>query len=478
MTSYTLDPSVRRAADGRVLVGGSPLVLLRLTAAGTDLIDRIERGDAPTVGDAAEPTFTGAKTVALLDRLLDAGVVHPHHPRGSSPADVAVVVPAYTASPAALRNIVEACSNTAEVIIVDDASPQPIEPIAGATVIRREVNGGPGAARMTGLEHVTRTVSLIAFVDTDVGLTAGWLDPLLAHFADPRAALVAPRVASAGDATSSSRLARYELVRSSLDLGPTAARVRAGTRVSYVPAAAIVCRRAALDDVGGFDQTLRFGEDVDLVWRLDEAGWRVRYEPDSVVHHQPRPTLMAWMRQRASYGGSAAALAERHPGALAPVRVSGWSAASWAAVVGGWPIIGGAVAAVTTALLARKLRGVPDSGRLALRLAGLGHLYAGRSLASGITREWWPLTAAAALVSKRARRAALLAVVVPALLDWRADRPALDPATYIALRLLDDASYGTGVIAGSVRTRSAAALRPDFRSWPKSGARSPRPVAR
>ena len=468
MTGFTLDSSVRRAGGGRVLIGGSPLILLRLTAAGAAMIDQIERGN---------PISAGTKTAALLDRLLDAGVIHPHHPTGPLPADVTVVVPAYQAPPDALRAIVTSCEGTAGVIIVDDASPRPLGPIAGATVIRRDANGGPGVARMTGLEHAPRT-TLVAFVDTDVVLDDGWLDRLLPHFADPRAALVAPRVASAGEETDASRLARYERTRSPLDLGPAAGRVRAGTRVSYVPAAAIVCRRAALDEIGGFDPSLRFGEDVDLVWRLDEAGWRVRYEPAAVVHHQPRRTLGGWMRQRESYGDSAAALAERHPGALAPVRVSGWSAASWAAVVGGWPIIGGAVAAATTALLARKLRGVPDGPRLALRLAGLGHLYAGRSLASGLTREWWPLTVGAAVLSKRARRAALLAAVVPALLDWRADRPALDPATYTALRLLDDVAYGTGVIAGSVQTRTVAALRPDFRSWPRSGARSPRPVAR
>ena len=49
------------------------------------------------------------------------------------------------------------------------------------------------------------------------------------------------------------------------------------TRVAYVPTAALLVRRAALGD--GFDESLRNGEDVDLVWRLIEAGWRVRYEP-------------------------------------------------------------------------------------------------------------------------------------------------------------------------------------------------------
>ena len=36
-----LDPGVRRIDGGSVLVGGSPLRLLRLTAAGTRLVDRL-----------------------------------------------------------------------------------------------------------------------------------------------------------------------------------------------------------------------------------------------------------------------------------------------------------------------------------------------------------------------------------------------------------------------------------------------------
>ena len=48
------------------------------------------------------------------------------------------------------------------------------------------------------------------------------------------------------------------------------------TKVSYVPTAALLVRRAALDSVtpgGGavFDPALRYGEDVDLVWRLHDA---------------------------------------------------------------------------------------------------------------------------------------------------------------------------------------------------------------
>ncbi len=182
--------------------------------------------------------------------------------------------------------------------------------------------------RNVGLQRVT--TPLVAFVDSDVQCPDGWLAPLLAHFADPRSPS-SPRVVAAGT-SGRTLLGDYERSNGPLDLGDEPARIDAGTRVSYVPAAAIVCRVDAVRSIGGFDPTLRFGEDVDLVWRLREAGWRCRYEPASEVGHEPRATLREWTRQRIGYGSSAAPLAARHPDALAPLRMSGWSAGVWALV--------------------------------------------------------------------------------------------------------------------------------------------------
>jgi mycofactocin system glycosyltransferase len=268
-------------------------------------------------------------------------------------------------------------------------------------------------------------------------------------------------------------LARYEQMRSPLDLGPAPARVAPTTRVAYVPAAVLVCRTEALRAVGGFDTALRYGEDVDLVWRLHEAGWRCRYEPAVQARHDTRRTLGAWLAQRYRYGTSAAPLAARHPGALAPVRMSGWSAAAWIPTLCGLPVVGALVAAGTTVALVRKLRTVP--ARECVRLAGLGHLYAGRLLAGALTRAWWPLAVVAALCSRRARRTLLVAAAITVATSWRDDRPAdrpddggapLDPVRYTALRLADDAAYGAGVWAGSLAARRLDALLPSFEAWP------------
>jgi hypothetical protein len=227
--------------------------------------------------------------------------------------------------------------------------------------------------------------------------------------------------------------------------------VQPRSRIPYVPTAALVVRRDVLEEVGGFDETLSFGEDVDLVWRIVERGWTVRYDPSVRVSHPARPSFPAWLKQRFDYGSSAPVLAQRHPAAVTPLAVSGWSAAAWSLAALGWPSTGLAVAAVTTALLARKLDALERPWAEAVRLAGGGHFHAGAQLADAVRRAWWPMAVGAAVVSPRARRAAALALL-----------PALgDP-----LRIVDDLAYGSGVWAGWLRRGSFAALVPDLTDWP------------
>ena len=260
-------------------------------------------------------------------------------------------------------------------------------------------------------------------------------------------------------------LARYESVRSPLDLGSQQGRIAAGTRISYVPAAALVVRTEALRAIGGFDESLRTGEDVDMVWRLIEAGHRCRYEPASTVRHRPRATLSAWVRQRMAYGRSAATLDRQHPGSVAPLRMSGWSAAVWALVFARRPVVAVIVAGGTVVALRRKLNDLPSQE--SLRLAGLGHLYAGRQVANTITRVWWPFALFAAVFVRRSRlplarrrhdpAIARLArqswPVRPTCATWGSDSPTTSP---------------TEQVCGSAPSSNVASapLAPEFTNWP------------
>jgi GT2 family glycosyltransferase len=487
------DASVRRIDDGRVLVGGSPIRLLRLTESGARTIARWTAG---------EPVGSSVGGRRLARRLLDGGLAHPRSaPSVASVAsdrragEVTVVIPVFGTPDGLARTLAalaaDATAAAVAVVVVDDGSgPADAAAIAeagvaaGARVVRLEVNSGPGAARNRGLDEVT--TAFVAFVDSQVEPSTGWLSTLLPHFDDPAVAAVAPRVVvpeagapraagigGAGGADVAGAggpcgdvLARFERDRSPLDLGPDPARVASRTRVAYVPTTTLVGRVDALTDVGVFDDRVRFGEDVDLVWRLVEAGWTVRYEPAVSVGHPPRPDMGAWLRQRFDYGQSAAVLAERHPGALAPLSISMWSASAWGLAVAGFPLTGVAVAAVAAAQLPRRLSGLERPWAEGLRLAGGGTWAAWRPLSSAVTRTWWPVGLGAALVSRRARRAVLAAALVPPLVDWWQGDRQLDPLRYTALRLLDDLAYGAGVWAGCARYGTIEPLVPDLHSWP------------
>lgn len=483
MTAWVADRSLRIDRNRCTVLGGSPLKLLRVTPAGLEVIDRLIRtsgSGAPGRHDATGSPVTpgngaaagnqlarasGAAASHLLDRLIDAGMIHPLPEPGSaglSAAAVTLVVPVkddQVRLDALLARISSTTPGIAGVIVVDDGSRTALRiPALSDTtpvrLLRRTSSGGPGVARMAGLTAVT--TPLVAFLDVDCSPVTGWLDLLLGHFSDERVVVVAPRVSAAASTQAPGRvggcLVDHDERHSPLDLGAEPARVAPGTRVSYVPSAALVARTAAIRDSRGFDPALRFGEDVDLIWRLVAAGGRVRYEPRAVVHHEVRPGLGGWLRQRFDYGTSAAPLARRHHDAVAPAAMSRWSLTVWLLVAAGHRRAALALAALSALLFVRKVPGssATDVGRIVV----LGHLGAGRQLANTLVRVWWPLALVAAVVSKRARR------VVTAAVLWQIIDHRPSDAAGVLLGLADDMAYGAGVWAGCLRERSFEALRP------------------
>ena len=447
-----LDPRTRRRGSRPALLGGSPMRLLRLAPRAAGLL----AGDRLVVRDAT--------SAALAGRLLDAGLAHPDLPPDAGAGGITVVVPVRN-RPAALARLLTALRTdpaTAElpVVVVDDGSDVPVPAGPGVRVLRHAVPRGPAAARNAGL--AAAGTDLVAFLDSDCVPTSGWLARLRPHLADPRLALVAPRIVPLVGCARGWP-SPYEDVAAALDMGPGPALVRPLSAVSHVPSAALLVRRSALGE--GFDQDMRVAEDVDLVWRLCAAGWRVRYEPGSTVAHEHPAQTAEWLRRRAFYGTGAALLAARHPAAVSPLVISPAAAVTAGLLLaGGRSARAGALVVLTgTAVrLARRLAAPGERAPYALAgvLAVRGLAASGRSLARAATRHHWPVAALACLGSVRARRWVLGAAVADGVAAWWPHRQAIGPVRHLLARRLDDLAYGWGLWSGAIRARDARALLP------------------
>ncbi len=441
MSRFAVDPSWMRCDS--VVFAGSPVTKFTLTPRGRDVVSAIERGE-PVVQDD------------LVRRLVLTGAIHPLPEPGIRHLNhVTAVIPALinnSASHDRLLQLVESMQGLARVTVIDDCSPQPIPELPGAEVIRSDFPLGPAGARNLGLELVTTEFTL--FVDTDVTLDRGAVQRLLDCLVTDDIGVVAPRVRGTADGDV---LSRFEAAHSPLDMGEVEANVRKGTRVSYVPSATWLCRTRALNSIGGFDQSLRTGEDVDAVWRLVELGWSVRYEPSIVVRHVARSDIRDFVAQRIGYGESAAPLASRHGDALSPLRLSPVMLGTWLLALFS-PALAALIFLVDAVRLTRSLAHTSEERKAFARLAARNLSHSSQLIARAITRVWWPIVLVLAIFSKRVRVVLGLAALVPAAVEWSKKRPALDPLRFTALRLLDDMSYGIGVWRNAIRTRQPKPL--------------------
>jgi hypothetical protein len=221
-----------------------------------------------------------------------------------------------------------------------------------------------------------------------------------------------------------------------------------------------LCRTAALRSISGFDESLRSGEDVDMVWRLNNAGWRCRYQPQAECSHVPRATLQQFVQQRMSYGESAASLAKRHAGKLAPAKFNMWQASTWLLVLLGMPFIALGVAVASSAATTKKLRRFPQLHDESVRISLHATAKSAQSAAHAISRVWWPIAFVLAIFSQRLRVLFIAAALGPAVYEWWTKRPHLDVVRFALLKMLDNAAYGAGVWKGVIATRNAAPLIP------------------
>ena len=138
--------------------------------------------------------------------------------------------------------------------------------------------------------------------------------------------------------------------------------------------------RAALDAVGGFDETMKRNQDYELNWRLRAAGGTVWLDPAVIVDYVPRSDYTGLARQYFAYGAWKRRMLLRHPRSLrtrqlaAPALVAGLAVSAVGLAGSKWrglavPLVYAAACAATTARLSNALPRARDRFRAAAAFA-------------------------------------------------------------------------------------------------------------
>jgi len=323
---YRLSPQTRLEQIGskRVLICTHPLQYVELNEAAWALLSAL--GAGRPLHDWVRPI--SKPILEFLEDKVGSGALECDYrvtPPTSHPP-VEVIVPAYRDSAGLARCLAGLArqdypAQCVWVTIVDDGTPTPLEArcegLAPGRVrwLRLEQNQGPADARNAALRTAPPAGNpgppLCAFIDSDCAPPSDWLSTLVSVLEDPHLDAAGGQVVGLHRA---GWLARYEHACSSLNRGSQGGPAGgAAHRVAYLPTCNLMVRRRALEAVGGFRDGLRLGEDVDLNWRLQAAGFRSFYYPPARVAHAHRTRPWAFCQRRRLYARSEAWLRARYP---------------------------------------------------------------------------------------------------------------------------------------------------------------------
>jgi GT2 family glycosyltransferase len=243
---------------------------------------------------------------------------------------VSVIIPTYNRK-SELEQLLAALagqtlpSGSFEVIVIDDGSDD-----GTREWLRERASGfgfsfswfaqerrGPGAARNLGMKHAAG--GILAFIDTDCIPQPDWLEQLIQPFASARVGAAGGREIMDERDPLLMRCFHY-LMTAPLTTGGM--RGREGKRLArfYPRTFNMAISRKAYEATGGF-RSMYHAEDIELSFRIREAGFELLYEGRAQVYHRRRSTVAQYARQLFNMGKARVTLARLHRGSLEPLHV-------------------------------------------------------------------------------------------------------------------------------------------------------------
>ena len=195
-----------------------------------------------------------------------------------------------------------------EVIVVNDGSRDRTLEIAESYPYCRIIsqpNKGLSAARNVGAEAATGEI--VAYTDSDCVADPDWLTYLVAKMeTSGLAACGGPNFPPPEDSLVPAAVAVAPGGPTHVLLSDEVAEHIAGCNMAF--------RRETLLGLGGFDPVYRAaGDDVDICWRFQDAGYVIGFSPAAIVWHFRRNTVRAYCNQQRGYGKAEALVYSKHP---------------------------------------------------------------------------------------------------------------------------------------------------------------------
>ena len=195
-----------------------------------------------------------------------------------------------------------------EILVVDDGSRDQSRAIARDAASRAPIRvlDGPrrGAAAAVNCGVREARYPIVAQVDQDVALGAGWLERVVACFDDQTVGAVQGRYTARRSDSFFSRVM-------ALDLEQRYDRLTGD--VNHVCTGNTAYRADALAAVGLLNESLGYGYDNDLSYRLAAAGYRLRFCRDARSRHRWREGWSGYLTQQYGFGYGRLDVVAAHP---------------------------------------------------------------------------------------------------------------------------------------------------------------------
>ena len=202
---------------------------------------------------------------------------------------ISAYIPAYNAArflPGSIESLLAQTLAPVEILVIDDGSSDDSARIAsgypGVRLIRHRQNRGLAAARNTAFRSAA--CDLVAALDADCIAEPSWLATLAESMQESD---VAGAGGSLREGVQDSWADRWRAAHMPQEWGPRSIR-----NPKFLFGCNNIYRKAAVLEVGGYDETLRTnGEDCDLSRRLRERDWQLIYNPAAQAVHRRSDTV-------------------------------------------------------------------------------------------------------------------------------------------------------------------------------------------